>query len=378
MVLEINQKEIQEAYQHNINQNKQDIILKIISNTKWKISVDKEWAKANVSGDFGSKEVTIDVEENTTLSEEPRKANVSITYDDADGKTVTRSFVIAQEGLPILPNLSFVDNEGNNINILESTIGESVSLKVRAYAEDFDESKWSYKWKLNGKEFDNNSSVYSFTPQEPIKYEFSVEIYYNDKPTYSQTASLVFYPTPIVPAKLDKKGKTGASGIMIAEMGIPDSQLETDKYMFVFGYDDTAFAPTSSKYYQYGSNLVRDNNVTKWVYTQWDIEGKVVKSLTRRLYEAGEEENTRGAADNSALQNGDIILTPEHIRAHVDVPEPAKIEVLSMNGVVLQSVALSPRQDFDEQLDFKGLQSGMYILRCTIGDYKTEQKFVIK
>ena len=71
-------------------------------------------------------------------------------------------------------------------------------------------------------------------------------------------------------------------------------------------------------------------------------------------------------------------LVRSHFVAHVDVPASATILVMDARGKVLRQFVYSASTDFDELLDLSGLQSGVYILQCNVGDKHAEEKIVIK
>ena len=183
----------------------------------------------------------------------------------------------------------------------------------------------------------------------------------------------------------------GSSGIMIATL-IGTVAFAND-YKYVFGYgDDIADDTISTQYHQYkNKSVVRDVNMKKWVYTQWDIStdtgNKPVKSINRRyVYNEGEtgneEVNTRSiSSDPTSITNvecGEIKIVGGRLIANVASPANAVIDIISVSGNTLRRTKLSPSTTFNETIDFNGLPAGICIVKCTVGDKKIEQKMVIK
>ena len=180
---------------------------------------------------------------------------------------------------------------------------------------------------------------------------------------------------------------------MIASFFDSNKPSDNDGYEYVFGYgDNIEDGTTSTQYHQYkNKSVVRDVNMKKWVYTQWDIStdtgNKSVKSINRRyVYKEGEtgneEVNTRSiSSDPTSITNvecGEIKIVGGRLIANVASPANAVIDIISVSGNTVRRMQLPSSTTFNEKIDFKGLSAGVYIVKCTIGHKHVEQKMVIK
>ena len=318
----------------------------------------------------GKAVVTLTAEENEGSQE--RTANLLIEYTGPNGKPETVSVAVSQIGKPATPKLTINDRYyDETIKAYSSTISEKITLSVSS-DDVIDESRWIYTWYENGK-FIANGKNYEFTP-EKRKYTFGVTIEYDSLRTIKDSTVIEFYPSPVAPAKLILKGN-GNSGILIATFeGLSDSEMKD--YSFVFGYDNKECTTKgySYRYYQYGNSIVADNNIKKWVRTQWEIAGKPIQS--RKI---DYDSNTRASDTGiSSVEQDDVMLRHGHLVANVSAPVSATAEIVAMSGATVRRIDFEPRCIFDEQIDLNGLPSGLYIIRCNIGDKKIEEKMVIR
>ena len=78
------------------------------------------------------------------------------------------------------------------------------------------------------------------------------------------------------------------------------------------------------------------------------------------------------------IESEEILLNNGILIANVSTPTPAIINIISVNGSTIRNIKLSPNKTFNEMINFKGLPAGIYVVRCTVGNRKAEQKMVIK
>ena len=335
-------------------------------NVSWEVSSDQNWLKViSVPKDSANATVKLGAEQNTGAE---RRATVSVKWVDGLGKDSISKVVVIQEAYPnvtdIKSTVNFTADGANSLeqNVIESTIGEQLTMK---FAPKNLSERWNFEWNVAGTVQSTTGTDLSFTPNEKKSYPVTVTVSYKDDPSivlgeYSYT----LYPAPKAPVELIIKGqgeKKGSSGVAIARM---DTKFESDfagQYEYVFGGDMNANGSTTpNRYFQYNGNVSEP-----WVCTQWTIDGRTIRSNPiNGNFTVG---NTRG-----------LSLARGHLLAHLDTPAPASIAVLSLRGTVVKRINLDARTDFDEDLDLSGLQSGMYMLRCTIGEQSADEKVIVK
>ena len=342
-----------------------------------------------------------------------QSANVILNYEDGYGNKNSVKLNVTQAHRPKKPtalNISRADYSSKNI---DSTFGEDVLLNIITDDGSFDEmdsyDKWSFIWTVD----DNttltgnaHNNVYELKDKEPHK--LTVTAVYKDAPDIvglHTHAEYYIYPAPLTPKELLVKGqgeKKGTSGIMIAMMDttkVKYEQLKADGYKFVFGYDDLNGSPvsvsgtlydtaTSNRYFQYNDkSLVQNGDINKWVYTMWHIDtrngipGRDVKSITRCNTNGDPSPIITRSSDVDAIEGieaGDVVLRRGRLMAKLESPAAAQVTVVSMSGTVVKRQTLSARREFDEVLDLNGLPGGLYVIRCTIGNHRAEEKLVIK
>ena len=118
--------------------------------------------------------------------------------------------------------------------------------------------------------------------------------------------------------------------------------------------------------------------MNKWVYTQWSIDGKLITSKLRKNTIGGNSSVTRGTTAIESLECGDMKFSNGRLVARISTPTPAVINVIALSGAVVKNITLPAQCDFDEWIDLSDLQSGLYILRCTLGNKRVESKVVVK
>ena len=313
-----------------------------------------------------------------------RIAKFTVTYINGDNNMQSTETITVTQKYSDIPVLSF-NNENKEITeldgtfILEKTIGEEVTLSVK----EFDKmNEWNFIWFVNGNpnSTETNSLIYENSKKE--KGTVSVRVAKKDSTVTSELITVSIYPRPLSPTSLTKKGN-GNSRIMIATIeGIKEESLERDEYQFVFNYGNVKLDSVSDRYYQYPGKYNLDNVDSIWVYTQWVVAGHTVRS-EKEINAKGESRSTmtRSEATQSIKTtiNGEFAsIERGRLTAHPVIPSRAVVTVLSANGTVVKRMEYAPRHDYDEQIDLNGLPSGLYILRCQIGDMRAEEKIVVK
>ena len=353
-------------------------------NTDWKpeIGGNKSWVSITsvvvTKSDKTSVEKQIFLHINPNSEYKEHSAEIKIDYYDGYGNLNTVSLPIEQRARPQIPD--FIKLADDNDGFFTPEAGKEATFKVSTDnpTPDFVRDEWALKWDIDGTTIEKdglscNYSISKTRPQKPL--DGKVTLYYKNYPSEnSKEISFEIYPSPVAPAKLVLKGN-GNSGILIATFeGLSDSEMKD--YSFVFGYDNKECTTKgyNYRYYQYGNSIVADNNKEKWVRTQWEIAGKPIQSC-RIEYDS----NTRASDTGiSSVEQADVMLRHGHLVANVSAPVSATAEIVAMSGATVRRIDFEPRCIFDEQIDLNGLPSGLYIVRCNIGDKKIEEKMVIR
>jgi len=396
-----------------ITVKKQDFSFYIDSNLndsvngwKWTVTCDEEWIHLkdadgnemkNLSGTL-KKTVKLRVDENE--DNENRSCTIKVAWKNGLDSVETNSFAIVQRHKPEVPKLELV--KYLDVDPTEPTIGQETTLTLNTDENHFNiidpsydrdiSKRWKFIWTVNGdvQKNDTDSLKYSFAKKQ--KYTVTVQAQYKDLETIkSDPDTLDIFPAPKTPTGLQQKGN-GTSGIMIASIdGLSDDLLKRDEYKFVFGTGNIRESDTlSTRYYQFKTpSVVTDDKVNKWVYTVWHYNDGNKTVLSKKRYntlssysqeipkEASitRSEMTQGI---NAIHRGNIVLINGWLRTHSDIPSKAVVTILSLNGTLVKRMVYSASRDFDEQIDLSGLQGGMYILRCEVGNERCEEKIVVK
>ena len=360
----------------------------------WKVKSDKSWLEVVDGYTSGDENGTSKLYAHFNDTDVERKAIVSVEWNDDLNNRVSTTFTIIQDRCPVVPTVLELKDGIDVSKGVESTIGNPVELAINS--SDFDnKDKWLFRWSVNGEKQDGNTSnVLNYAKlNEKKEYNVEVEIFYEDDPDnelLKQKMTFYLYPSPKIPTGLEVKGN-GISGIMIASVnGVSDQQLKNDGYKFVFGYvdgDTLTVGTTSNRYLKYPDNsIVKNDNVNKWVYTQWDVPtrnggSRTVISKYKKNTIGSDTENpvTRGIpTDIEEIEVDGIVLIHNHLIAHASTSVPASVDIVSLEGRLLMRTAISKRTDFNVPLDYSGLQPGFYIARVMVGNVRFEQKIFIK
>jgi len=369
------------------------------SRGNWTLKVDtlnQKWLRFEGSSDsiVGENSAFVKYYVEAAPDKNRRSATITVYYTDSLGMPAKKELTITQKGRPDIPQLQYiVKGDSINSNVFDVTINEEVELKF--LPEDV-QNDWSFDWFIDGKEMKDATNAIRYLPQTKDGYSVKVEVHYKDAlednvldKELMQTYNYTLLTAPLPPTYLEVKG-SGSSGIMIASIdGVSDSDLKANGYQFVFGYDvggsEKSFVPTSNRYWQYeDKSVVRDSSINKWVYTQWSVktrngDERIVKSKMRwNTKDNHATPFTKGVTAIETNGNAPIFISNNRLLAHVASPARATVTVISLNGTVVKKLTFEPCCDFNEPLDFSGLPAGIYIMRCTIGSQKVEQKVVIK
>ena len=361
----------------------------ISSNVPWRVFLSEEmsWLKieepAELKGEGnGAIKLHADFNENTGSG---RSGVMRVKYLGPDGDSIAIDIPITQDRCPIVPEeLLLVDTLYTPDGVVEATIRESVNLVVDTTGYD-NSDKWIFEWVVNGATQTSETNSLGYEMRDKQMYPVTVKIKYEDDPTnevLQQSMEFVLYPSPQIPTKLVKKGD-GTSGIMIAEF-VENNQFANDfngEYELIFGYgEDTQEGTTYNRYYQYSNKaLVTDETVEKWVYTQWEIDNRLIQSKNKRSSTGKSIPNaTRSTTAVNAMGSNLLEMTGNRLKVSLPNSTSAYVAVISMSGVVVRDFDLSSNEAINETLDFYELPPGAYIVKCNFGEQGIVKKIVIK
>lgn len=267
--------------------------------------------------------------------------------------------------------------------------GEAIEIKLKG-------DSWKYSWadgsEINMKEDEVGDGFFKFSyilsegeigwgPDSTKKEVREKElIFKNDDVT--EEFKVRIYKKPLRPDSLKCKGN-GNSKIYIASSPFKDG--------YIFGDGDNSedcdtickdATGTREKYYH---AFYRYENVptNAWVSTYWvyngkfdyefwkipeEIDGSKVYCESERL-----EPNSAKSAPSRALR-----VEKGHFSVNLEEEASAVVALYRLDGKIVKERHYAPQIDFDERLDFDGVASGMYIIKCTVGEQQVVRKIVVR
>jgi len=343
----------------NFSYNGGTTSLEIQSNIKWKVTCSADWLQITKGSGSNNDNVSL-----TALANSGQKSRSAKVIVSGGGRTC--KVTVTQEGKEINPinanNLSVEDNntfikESDAVLLVEYKKGIELMLTPKGDSI-FNSDNWNYTWQVDDGTPNEGISI-TRTIDQVKRYTLKAKMTYKADESIFFEKTFNVYPKPSQPT-LVLKGN-GTSNILIAKMddGVYETYEERE-YVFGHGSNDDGDYTGKYRYYQYKNGLQNDH----WVKYRWTIEGKAIDS----------EKGTW----NNLQQNNRISIKNARLVAHCETPTAAIVTVHSFAGKVKEQVVYGARCDFDEQLDLKSLPAGMYIIRATVGDQVTEEKFVVK
>ena len=391
----------EDSINFTVKEQNVDIMIKARSGISWYPEYKPDWITIHKIQNDGGKD-TISYIMPLTISENKLENDlhdrIILRYEDGYGNLNTITLKVSQNHRPKLPTLYIQEAAAIAQNVIEPTIGDNAQFTINIDDNNFDSEdsyeKWEFQWFIDGEILESTIHQAKYTMVDNKAHLLRVIASYKDDITNNSlkvSKEFKVYPKPQAPETIQKKGE-GLSGIMIATMpdNMNDEQRKTLGYEYVFGYDDTGYEPTTNRYYQYNNREVVTNaTINKWVYTQWTVDSRTVGDvlLEKRIVRSKNRANTIGdptpvstrlTTDIKSVKDGEISLRQGHLKAMFATPTPATISVVAPTGVVMKRISLSPRCEYNENIDLSGLESGMYIIRCVVGHTSVEEKLVIK
>ena len=346
---------------------------------KWVVKSDSKWLTVNDDAQEGTgkKTITMKAEENDVNKGNyapDRSAKVTVKWKDGWEKETAETITIVQKHRSALPKLS-IANYPKIMDYLHWTVDEPVLLSVDENCFGIDGvdaiDNWNVIWKVGNETVSEAKELEYKELNSPQKYEVEVTVKHKDLESINQPLKFDIYPAPKAPSAFYYKGKNGKdsnnSDIVIATLDskfVENHQQDFSKVnlQYVFG-SESEETIINQRYYQYKNGVPSK----AWVRTQWYVDRKPIQSVDSTPLNLRKPENASR-----------LSLTRGHLIAHVDEETPAYISVMSFSGAVVRRINYDPRTDYDEQIDLDGLPAGLYILRCDVGDMRTEEKIVIK
>ena len=262
--------------------------------------------------------------------------------------------------------------------------GDTVTLSVNAPMNGNPEG-WRYYWekeeesesqKLTDNTIPVRNERFELSSSGNEKYYESVGFtlhYFNDGPDGRRIGeySLPFDFTVHRKPKLSDfmmKGN-GTSSIYIAQSPSKDVSFEfgqgelpkgNAKSENVEGEGDEKNAQGEYMAFRYSSSP--DN---PWVRTFWDYGDFRCYSEPRDL--------KKKSAPSRRLD-----IEDGYFCVNLEEAVPATVTLYTLNGELVKEQHYAPRQEYAEKLDFDGISTGLYILKCTVGDMQVVKKFMIR
>lgn len=267
---------------------------------------------------------------------------------------------------------------------------------------------WNYDWKQDGTTISTEESVSLTTSMNVSGQSMSTEKrnytlrLSNPGPSGSTWADELYtapevtvYRRPLTPTSLQRKGN-GNTHTMIAMLScLNDSELQANKYYFVFGYtdaggEDHVLAPTQQRYVRFDSNIYNDNSNTFWVCSAWYYSDQSYVTSGRRYLDGSVDEdfdastydgNAPGRGDISGLDgivgDGEVFFDGHVFKAHVANAAEAVIEIFNAQGGIVQVFTFDKADEFSENVDTNTLTAGMYVAEIKIGSLRAVRKFIV-
>ncbi len=244
---------------------------------------------------------------------------------------------------------------------------------------------WQYMWA-------DESEWIPLNGQDVLQYTYTARTTSGNEP-YAQDKVITFYYRNISPENssvwssgqvnfrvkvhrrphepnLVRKGN-GTSKIYIAQVSGATREGESGykNYQFEFGYYNNGVYAVSGTvkdmHYKYSSNPKNPYVRSLWTYKYG--------SETFYCYS---DYVMYGSALKAELM--DLTLENGRFRAVLEEEMPAKLIVYSTDGKVVIQKDYPAQAEYNEEIDFEGLKSGIYLVRCVIGDQQVVKKIMVQ
>ena len=341
----------------------------INSNIAWTATTEDAWLTVTPSDGGSDDEIkteSISIKASPNDRTEHRTGTITVIGTD----NVERTIEVTQSARPV--KIKIAEGYAESYTVAQN---DSVALAVEINDDDVDDpSDCEFTWEVEGPESyepKNGPGKVSNSYQFANAGVYTISVYATKDGVKSEpvTFKITVLQRPPKPTSLVRKGN-GSSHMMIASM---NNYGDESEYKYVFGYtkdnSDHEVIKTDNRYCQYQNPAdvaAYDNpNVTHWVYTTWEKNGREVRCIRTDLIK-------------TPLSPTQVALNRGHLTAHLEEPTTAIVSIVALTGQRQEVMHYEARTVFDEQIDVSSLPPGIYVIKAVIGDEQTEEKIVIK
>lgn len=256
--------------------------------------------------------------------------------------------------------------DGSKITMEESKVGDGF------FKFSYILSEGEIKWKQDSieKEVCEKELIFENDKNGDVTEEFKVRI----------------YKKPLRPDSLKRKGN-GNSKIYIASSPFKDG--------YIFGDGDNSEdcdticedATGTRKNYYHAFYRYENKPKDAWVSTYWVYDGKFDYEYDYGNWEIPEEiDGSKVYCESERLKFNSAKSAPSralrvekgHFSVNLEEEASAVVTLYRLDGKIVKEQHYAPQIDFDEKLDFDGVASGMYIIKCTVGEQQVVRKIVVR
>lgn len=242
---------------------------------------------------------------------------------------------------------------------------DMVGIKTEIPAKDFECLMKSSGNRMETEKVIYKLSCYNYAPDDKylgkMDREFLVKIHRKPKITGFR-----------------EKGN-GTSNIYIAVSPSPDAKFEfgygnqphlnadaEEQYLDGVGSDDVIQHNEKDNHY-YAAYRYSSSPTQPWTRTFWDYDDGF------RCYSDVRSVEVRGLSYSRVLK-----IEDGYFFVNLEEEMPATVVLHSLDGKLVWKHQYVPQKDYYEHLDFEGIVSGVYILRCVVGEQQVVRKIVVR
>lgn len=336
--------------------------------------------------------------------EQKKNDNYLNVESNIDGLIVSFDIVESGSYRLVLDSVKLKNKEGERDTICKHVIVDSFDIQLynapvqRCEGEAVEiefkiprvvtSENWTYKWveedsilidwtpinveneTLECKYIPINKWRKSGTEKEELTKALSC-IMTDGKTELEEKFMLKIYKNPRTPNSLKPKGN-GTSHIYIAT----SSSKDVD---YLFGDGDIVISEKISadaiyENYAFYRYEVKPND--PWVQTLWEYAPLNYENMWK--YDSICCYSEKRYLDSNYAQSRGLKLGDGTFFVNLEEATSAMVTLHRLDGKIVWEKHYAPQKDFDENLDFGSMASGIYILKCTIGDQQVVRKFVIR
>lgn len=253
--------------------------------------------------------------------------------------------------------------DGSEINMEKDGVGDGFFSYIL--------SEYEIKWEKDS------------TEKEVCEREL---IFTNKNNGVTEEFKVIIYKKPLRPDSLKCKGN-GKSWIYIASSPFKDG--------YIFGDGDNSEdcdticedATGTRKNYYHAFYRYENKPKDAWVSTYWVYNGKFDYEYDYGKWEISEEiDGSKVYCESERLKFNSAKSAPSralrvekgYFSVNLEEEASAVVALYRLDGKIVKEQHYAPQIDFDEKLDFDGVASGMYIIKCTVGEQQVVRKIMVR